>query len=478
MRGVLVAGVVAVLLLMAAPSASAAVGFGPPQYVDTEQAGGEPILLADRDHHTLVYSAHEGTTHLYRAGFFSPLGDVHFVGNYRNQVLLWTSKDGGATWQRVDFGGGFRTDPTKNSGFSDPDLTLDGGGRMYGTGINLVNDSLFGSDDGGLRWDKGTAQCHNGDRPWLAGGRPGQVFMATDPLEDALNHRVFVSNDGGQTCSATGVPDFGTYAPTGESYNGFGKLLYQAHTGRLAEPEVYMDSDGNVDGVGVGTWSPGDAAFTPHKVVSTRITAHWPAMAMDAAGQLYLTWDTDNRQPGTSGGCGGNPTPAPNTIQLAVSKDFGSTWGAPVTVAHPANARAVWPWIVAGDAGKVSVVWYQTAPGELPDLDCQQGHLYAYEGHSLNAASKRPSFSTVNASGRPIHDNSVCQGGTTCVATGQDRRLGDFFSNALDERGCVVIGTGDTMLTDPITGGPLPTSRPVFIRQNAGPPLVGRGSCA
>ena len=39
----------------------------------------------------------------------------------------------------------------------------------------------------------------------------------------------------------------------------------------------------------------------------------------------------------------------------------------PRTVAAPANARAFWPWAVAGDAGKVSVVWYQT--DKVADLD-------------------------------------------------------------------------------------------------------------
>jgi len=43
--------------------------------------------------------------------------------------------------------------------------------------------------------------------------------------------------------------------------------------------------------------------------------------------------------------------------------------------------------------------------------------------------------------GRPIADNNLCQNGTLCVATGEDRRLGDFFTNAVDERGCVLVAT-------------------------------------
>jgi Neuraminidase (sialidase) len=90
--------------------------------------------------------------------------------------------------------------------------------------------------------------------------------------------------------------------------------------------------------------------------------AHWPAIAIDSAGTVYLVWDTDNRQLGTSGGCSAAPTPAPNSIMLVSTKDLGTTWTAPAAVSHPGDARVFWPWIAAGDAGKVSIIWYQTEP--------------------------------------------------------------------------------------------------------------------
>jgi hypothetical protein len=34
------------------------------------------------------------------------------------------------------------------------------------------------------------------------------------------------------------------------------------------------------------------------------------------------------------------------------------------------------------------------------------------------------------------------------------------------------------MLKDPTTGADFPTSRPLFVRQNGGPKLVGTGSCS
>jgi len=100
------------------------------------------------------------------------------------------------------------------------------------------------------------------------------------------------------------------------------------------------------------------------------------------------------------------------------------------------------------------------------------------EASLLGANTSKPKQWITDAAGRVIHIGWVCQGGTTCVATGQDRRLGDYFTNAIDSRGCVLIATGDTRLSDPTTGGPLPTARPLFLHQNGGPALIGSGTCS
>jgi hypothetical protein len=163
---------------------------------------------------------------------------------------------------------------------------------------------------------------------------------------------------------------------------------------------------------------------------------------------------------------------------MSYSTNWGRTWSAPVTIYRTTNSRVAWPWVIAGDAGKVSVVWYQTEAGELADLDCQQAHIHVKEAHVLGATTAGRKIAVVDAVGRAIHVGSVCQGGTGCVVTGKDRRLGDFFTNSIDAQGCLMIATGDTTLTDPTTGAPYPTSRPLFLRQTAGPKLVGNGNCA
>src|SRR5436309_5143319 len=259
----------ALLALTAALPGASAAGpsartFAGPIYVDQQLAGGEHEVFADTLHGTLIYSSHEGTTHLYRDGIVtSPWGDFAFVSNYCNQVNVWTSPDGGANWYRDRYlGTQCPTSPAINTGFSDPDLTQDAGGRVYDTGIDLVNDALFSSIDGGRTWDKGTADCHDGDRPWLAGANANQVYLATDTLEGSMTgHQVFVSNDGGNSCSLQGIDDLGSLADGG-SFTGFGKLYYDRRSGTLVEPAIFDHGDGSF-GVGISTMAAGGPAVIP-----------------------------------------------------------------------------------------------------------------------------------------------------------------------------------------------------------------------
>jgi len=470
---VLLAGLAAGSALPAA-AAAAGIGFAKPVPVDLNLAGGEPIVQADPVHHTIVYSTHEGTTHIYRPGLASST-TFTFAGGYRNQVNIWTSKDGGRSFKRDDFGGGFSTDPAKNSGFSDPDLTQDEGGRIYNTGINLANDSLFSSNDGGVTWDRGTAQCHDGDRPWLAGAKKDEVFLATNTAEGALSHQIFQSTDAGDTCAAQGIPDGGD-TPGGGTYTGNGKLYYDHRGERLVEPVNFTDKDGKTVGLGVGTWKRGDKAFTPHKAVDTSLYAHWAAIAFDDAGGLYEVYDDDPRAAGTAGGCEGAQSPLPSHVSMVHSADFGEHWDAPVQIAAPAGKRTFWPWIAGGDKGKVSIVWYQT--DKVVDLACQAASISILAANVTGADTGSPQVSIADAAGRAVSNNNICQSGTTCVATGEDRRLGDFFTNALDEQGCVIIGSGDTTSKDPLTGGERNVALPIFLRQDAGPSLRGGGDCS
>lgn len=455
----------------AAPSfgaAPATVRFAAPQFIDQQLAGGEPTVMWDPVHHDFIYTSHEGTTHTLHDGVVEAPGeDADWLSNYRNQVNVWTSPDG-RRWTRVNFDGtGFTSDPRTNNGFSDPDLTEDDGGRVYDTGINLANDALFSSTDGGRSWPTGTIQCHEGDRPWLAGAHRNEVFLATDPTYSANGHTVYRSTDGGASCGSFGIGDYGT------GWTGYGKLVYNRANGSLVEPAMWTDANGNVTGVGVSilpdasrAFDRQSGAFQPHLLARTNgFLSLFPVVALDRSGNIFLTW-ADN--PGGGGR---------NSIWLELLSPAGRVLSRPHVIAHP-GTTVLWPWVTAGSAGNAAVVWYQydrVVPN--PDASSVTGNVRVYEASLFGVGGRHPREVLVNASGRSIHSGGICQSGTTCVATAQDRRLGDYFTDALDANGCVVIATGDTTQPDPVSGMPRAWSLPLFVRQDAGPSLTGR-SCA
>jgi hypothetical protein len=216
-------------------------------------------------------------------------------------------------------------------------------------------------------------------------------------------------------------------------------------------------------------------------------------MTINSAGNYYMVWDTDDRAAGTNGGCAGaigtqavtgvvgvsnaeKQTPLANSVLLSTSSDGGRHWSAPTTVAPLAGHRLLWPWVTAGAAGNAAVAWYQY--DGITDPNCATGDLSVGAAEVLDALDPaHMTMASVSASGRAIHSGAICQGGTTCaalgIATGEDRRLGDFFTVASDDIGCVLVATGDTTRNDAVTGQPSPISHPLFIKQNSGPSLSG-----
>ncbi len=424
--------------------------FGKPSYIDKKRAGGEPVAITAEDG-SIIVSAHAGTTHLYKDPAAAP-GAQDFVDGYSNQTLNWRSADGGKTWKYVGVAGEeFGPHSPTSSGFSDPDLSMDAGGRIYNTEINLANVAVFSSPDDGKSWPRANPIAASGDRPWVTGASKDEVFLYVN-----LPKQIWRSTNGGLTFDLVS---------SGAAVGSDGKMLVdplnrkKGLLGPLTEGGVAISkNDGR-------SWKTYPAPLGAS-------TQFFGTIAVDRKGWVYAA---------NAGGYSGAADTTPNgEVTFNYFNRRTNKWAKkPVNISIP-KGDAMWPWLIAGDNGRVAVVWYQTLNGE-------QNKFYAFAAYTKNAhgttvtcsdGSKKfvsPQFSVANASGRPIHKGKICLGGTGCNANRDfeagDRRLGDFFSVNFDHRGRIYIASGDTMLQNPL-GGEKPVGNPIFIKQTKGASLL------
>ncbi len=441
-------------------------GFSTPSYVDVHRAGGEPSVQTHPDG-TLLYAAHAGTTH-----FFAPEATDEssgaFAENYRGQVYAWSSDDRGASWQFVD-----RTVPPTNypfSGFSDPDFAIDAAGNVYLSEINLVNVAVSKSTDSGHSYALQNFLAETlTDRQWKAAGPANVLFIVgnaseggtfpTDPVGHD-GHTIYRSTDGGRTFSEGVANEGGLGDITFDNGSG---TLYEAHySGGALQMAAFRKSlDADVQ-----------TALTPELNTiadGVDLLSHWPAIDVDAAGNVYAVWDEGGHGARAAG------------VWYSQSTDGGRTWAPPVRV--DADDRAdIWPWIAVGSPGRVAIAWFGN-DHPLPDNDAEQAgagdpwNVYVAQTLTGLGCSKSSSagFKVTRATPEPFHIGTVCMGGTICQAQLVDRRLGDYFTIDIDTSGALVAAYSDTR-----QGGAV--ALPAFFRQTGGTtflstrrPKKGRG---
>ena len=435
------------------------VSFASPVYIDQNRAGGEPVSVVAHDG-SIVVSSHAGTTHLYKDPTGLPgIGD--FAVGYFNQTLNWRSADGGRTWNYVGTLGNGVVGPhtVTSTGFSDPDLTIDAGGRIYNAEIAFIagtNVSVYSSNDDGQSFHRanpisGTA----GDRPWVLGKDPDEVFLTVS------GGQLSRSTNGGLTFSTVTTESLGQ-----------GKLLNDPiNPAGIIAP--YSDAGHNS---GIAISADRGKTWKGYPVQLGRSTQFFSTVGVDRAGWVYVV--------AAGGYDGAGDTTSDGEVTFSYFDRKTKKWAAPVTIPTP-KGDALWPWVVAGDDGRVAIVWYQS-------LASAPERWYIYHAYTLNGHGSRvrcgnrtvlaaPSFRVTNASGRIIHAHPICLLGTICVAApspeDSDRRLGDFFTVNHDLLGNMFMASGDTMLTNPL-GGPKVVSNPIFIRQVSGPRLLLRATKA
>ena len=422
--------------------------FGKPTFIDKGRAGGEPVSIVAQDG-SIIVSAHAGTTHVYKDPQ-AAAGSTDFLRSYYNQTLNWRSTDGGKTWKYVGLAGAPEGPHSATStGFSDPDLTMDAGGNIYNVEINLANVAVFGSPDDGQSWPTANPIAASGDRPWVTGAEDKEVFLYVN-----LPKQLWRSTDGGLTFSLVST-----------SFPADSKLLVDP-----LNPKKGLVGPVGTGGVAI---SPDDGkTWESYPAPLGSSTQFFGAIAADRAGWIYAA--------NAGGYTGSNDVEADGEVTFNYFNRQTKKWAStPIQIPIP-NGDALWPWIIAGDDGRVAVTWYQTHAGN-------ENKFYAYVAYTTNAhgstvrcsdGSKRfvpPQFQVANASGRPIHQGKICLSGTTCNANpsfeGGDRRLGDFFTVNFDNKGNIFVVSGDTTLKNPV-GGPKPVANPIFIKQTSGDKLL------
>jgi hypothetical protein len=438
--------------------------FTAPSYVDTTRAGGEPSIMGLADG-SLLYAAHAGTTHFYSLEVDDPTTEA-FFDNYRGQVHAWYSTDKGASWNFVD-----RTLPPDNapgSGFSDPDFAIDAAGNIYLSEINLANVAVSKSTTGGRSYTLQDFFAEDiTDRQWTAAGPANVLFIVGNPSGGGslpsdpvghTNHTIYRSLDGGKTYSA-GVTDAG----------GAGDLVFDQKNKILYEPH-YASGAVQIAAFRKPLDPVPSVALTPDVVnIATGVSmlSHWPAIDVDAKGNVYATWDES--------GNGSRPA----GVWYSYSTTSGRTWAQPARV-DPDNHTDIWPWIAVGDAGRVAIAWFGNDHA-LPSNDAEQAgdndpwNVYVAQTTSGLGCldSTVPGFRVTKATPEPFHVGTICMGGTTCQATLTDRRLGDYFTIDVDATGALVAAYSDTR-----QGGAV--SLPAYFRQTGGTsflkgPPAGKG---
>jgi hypothetical protein len=286
----------------------------------------------------------------------------------------------------------------------DPALTVAADGTVYAAYMHASGRSLLAgypvvavSLDHGASFtqvhpDLPPAPGNWGDRDFIAAGQGGQLFLTWDygPSGAAVKT---VCARGGSCAYARG--DFNAVIQTssngGATWGPITHLEPGFPLGGGYFAPLVVDPRGHVDVVyaahptdpGTGTVHPGYEYFT-----SSADGTHWPArpqrlwpgqgtlsvpewwidgdISADAAGNLYVTWDTQ--------------TDAGDVGWLTYSRDGGRTWSAPLRVTPDTDHAPHIVESVGGRAGVAYVAWQTDAPAQgyatyLRPFSIQRGWL-------------------------------------------------------------------------------------------------------
>jgi uncharacterized repeat protein (TIGR01451 family) len=380
-------------------------------------------------------------------------------GSTTQSSWFWKSTDKGIQWHLV----GCPLKSNCQNGGGDTDLVTANNNDVFATDLQtLACNSTFRSLDAGNTWTASEGCFPGNDRQWLGiydpnnGPTGRRIYLMANQL--ALGCYVFVSTDNGLTY----LPATSTGTIGGSC---IGKMAVNPENGHIYVPG---SANTKVSLNGGATWlnrprPPG---------VQGNFFANF---ALDSAGNLWQGWTTSCTQPAT------NPCKA----FVAYSTDEGLTWtthqvntgpGSPVG-ADPNLRQVLFPWTVAGDPGRVAIVYYGTddaqRTGGFPGGVNALWHTYA--SISTNAMDPNPTWTQVQVDEHPMHRGTICTGGFPgCLTANADRSLLDFFAVDKDPEGRLYIAYNENSdLSLVVPNPPQYIGKPIdaVIRLRTGPSL-------
>lgn len=244
------------------------------------------------------------------------------------------------------------------------------------------------------------------DRQWLEADGPNTLYMLYRAPVPATGLFVQRSDDHGLTYPVTGL-----VSPSGTT-PGYIDVDHTTH-------RVYVaHSSSSALTVGYST----DQGLTWHNSTVDNTTNHgslFDVVKVGDDGTVYALWSDETN------------------IYLAHSTDGGNNWSEKVRVNdNSAYKSNLFPWLEAGSAGRVGVVWLgSTDPVNDDNADWQV--LFA---QTTDATAQNPTFRQQVISDHVVHGSNISLGGLT---GGANRNLGDYFQVALDPQGAAVVSWGD-----------------------------------
>lgn len=338
------------------------------------------------------------------------------------------SDDGGHTWDVVST---TLSSPATLDPFLFVDPTTD---RVYSDQLYLGCSWLSWTDDKGDSWTTNPVACGIpvNDHQKLTAAKPRGLPTAGYPnaLYYAYNalagSRLAISLDGGLTWPLTSQTVF----PTDGACNGglHGNIIADAD-GILYIPKRHCD--------GFILAKSDDGGLTWNRQVVGKDVGGSPCrknadLATDRQGNVYGAW------PGKD-----------NRLYLSTSQDKGDTWlDASLLASPPGVNTTTMPAVVAGDAGRIALVYYGTdAAGKGPDEVSKNATWHVYVTYSLDALSADPTFVTVQATTDPVQIGPISTN-SDCRAPSGSRNLLDFLDAQLDTQGRLVFAHTDGCTDD------------------------------